>query len=52
MTKVKANATNPRIVTRNSIRYTEMMALMTGMVQQPIKNLDEIILAIIMTLFL
>ena len=28
-----------------------MMALMTGMVQQAIENLDKIILTIIMTLF-
>ena len=28
-----------------------MMALITGMVQKPIQNLDEIILTIIMTLF-
>ena len=48
---VKANKTDPRIVTRNSMRWTEMMALMTGMVLQPIKNLDEINLTIIMTLF-
>ena len=51
MTKVKANTTDPMIIRRNSMRWIEMMALMTGMVQQPIENLDGINLTIIMTLF-
>ena len=52
LTKVKSNTTNPRIIKRNSMRWTEMMPLMTGMVQQPLENLDEIIFTIIMTLFM